>query len=67
MLFRLGPHRLRDDPLELHIKGLGLTSEGYAAIDSAGFIGQTNAREVCLQFAIYVLTVTRATDLWCHC
>ncbi|KIM40643.1 hypothetical protein M413DRAFT_446064 [Hebeloma cylindrosporum] len=30
-----------------HIKGLGLTPEGFAAIDSAGFIGQTNAREAC--------------------
>ncbi|KZT23225.1 RuvB-like helicase 1 [Neolentinus lepideus HHB14362 ss-1] len=30
-----------------HIKGLGLTSEGYATTDAAGFIGQTNAREAC--------------------
>jgi hypothetical protein len=29
-----------------HIKGLGLTQDGYAASDAAGFIGQTNAREV---------------------
>jgi RuvB-like protein 1 (pontin 52) len=29
-----------------HIKGLGLTHDGYAASDAAGFIGQTNAREV---------------------
>lgn len=35
---RIAPHS--------HIKGLGLTSEGFAAIDGAGFIGQTNAREV---------------------
>lgn len=35
---RIAPHS--------HIKGLGLTSEGYAAVDGAGFIGQTNAREV---------------------
>lgn len=30
-----------------HIKGLGLTNDGLAAGDAAGFIGQTNAREVC--------------------
>ncbi|KAL6303421.1 RuvB-like helicase 1 [Sparassis latifolia] len=36
---RIAPHS--------HIKGLGLTSEGFAAIDGAGFIGQTNAREAC--------------------
>ncbi|KAG6874527.1 RuvB ATP-dependent DNA helicase pontin [Termitomyces sp. T32_za158] len=30
-----------------HIKGLGLTPEGFAAVDSAGFIGQVNAREAC--------------------
>ncbi|KAI0277059.1 RuvB-like helicase [Russula aff. rugulosa BPL654] len=30
-----------------HIKALGLTPEGFAAIDGAGFIGQTNAREAC--------------------
>lgn len=29
-----------------HIKGLGLTAEGLAATDTAGFVGQTNAREV---------------------
>lgn len=29
-----------------HIKGLGLTPEGYAVVDGAGFIGQTTAREV---------------------
>lgn len=29
-----------------HIKGLGLTQDGRAASDAAGFIGQTNAREV---------------------
>lgn len=29
-----------------HIKGLGLTQDGYAASDAAGFIGQANAREV---------------------
>ncbi|KJA16084.1 hypothetical protein HYPSUDRAFT_47725 [Hypholoma sublateritium FD-334 SS-4] len=36
---RIAPHS--------HIKGLGLTSEGYANVDGAGFIGQTNAREAC--------------------
>jgi len=35
---RIAPHS--------HIKGLGLTPEGYALLDAAGFIGQTNAREV---------------------
>ncbi|TDL18405.1 RuvB-like helicase 1 [Rickenella mellea] len=30
-----------------HIKGLGLTAEGKALGESAGFIGQTNAREAC--------------------
>ncbi|KAM6492050.1 RuvB-like helicase 1 [Amanita muscaria] len=36
---RIAPHS--------HIKGLGLTPEGLAITDSAGFIGQTNAREAC--------------------
>ncbi|KAF8148822.1 RuvB-like helicase 1 [Crassisporium funariophilum] len=36
---RIAPHS--------HIKGLGLTSEGFAAVDGAGFVGQTNAREAC--------------------
>ncbi|KAI0294167.1 RuvB-like helicase 1 [Russula brevipes] len=36
---RIAPHS--------HIKGIGLTSEGFAAVDDAGFIGQTNAREAC--------------------
>lgn len=35
---RIAPHS--------HIKGLGLTPEGYANTDGAGFVGQTNAREV---------------------
>ena len=35
---RIAPHS--------HIKGLGLTPEGFATVDNAGFIGQTNAREV---------------------
>ena len=29
-----------------HIKGLGLSQDGFAASDAAGFIGQSNAREV---------------------
>ena len=33
-----------------HIKGLGLTSEGFATLDGAGFIGQINAREVCAHY-----------------
>ncbi|KAF5309171.1 hypothetical protein D9619_012769 [Psilocybe cf. subviscida] len=36
---RIAPHS--------HIKGLGLTQEGYANPDGAGFIGQTSAREAC--------------------
>ncbi|KAJ3510900.1 hypothetical protein NLJ89_g4412 [Agrocybe chaxingu] len=36
---RIAPHS--------HIKGLGLTPEGFASNDTAGFIGQTNAREAC--------------------
>jgi RuvB-like protein 1 (pontin 52) len=36
---RIGPHS--------HIKGLGLTPDGSAPSDAAGFIGQTNAREAC--------------------
>lgn len=39
---RIAPHS--------HIKGLGLSTEGLAAVDGAGFIGQTNAREVMLYF-----------------
>ena len=35
---RIAPHS--------HIKGLGLNTEGLATTDSAGFVGQTNAREV---------------------
>lgn len=35
---RIAPHS--------HIKGLGLTPEGRAPLDGAGFIGQSNAREV---------------------
>jgi hypothetical protein len=37
---RIAPHS--------HIKGLGLNADGLAATDGAGFIGQTNAREVSL-------------------
>lgn len=29
-----------------HIKGLGLRSDGYADVSSAGFVGQVAAREV---------------------
>ena len=29
-----------------HIKGLGLSAEGLALADAAGFVGQLNAREV---------------------
>ncbi|KAK0479386.1 RuvB-like helicase 1 [Armillaria luteobubalina] len=36
---RIAPHS--------HIKGLGLTPEGLATVDGAGFIGQTVAREAC--------------------
>lgn len=30
-----------------HIKGLGLKSDGTAETSGAGFVGQTEAREVC--------------------
>ncbi|KAI9510692.1 RuvB-like helicase 1 [Russula earlei] len=36
---RIAPHS--------HIKALGLTSDGLATSDGAGFIGQNNAREAC--------------------
>ncbi|TFK65083.1 RuvB-like helicase 1 [Pluteus cervinus] len=36
---RIAPHS--------HIKGLGLTPEGYALADTAGFVGQKVAREAC--------------------
>ncbi|KAI0751977.1 RuvB-like helicase 1 [Irpex lacteus] len=36
---RIAPHS--------HIKGLGLSPEGYANVENAGFIGQVNAREAC--------------------
>jgi RuvB-like protein 1 len=36
---RIAPHS--------HIKGLGLTPEGYVSGDAAGFVGQELAREVC--------------------
>ncbi|KAJ2923555.1 hypothetical protein H1R20_g13536, partial [Candolleomyces eurysporus] len=36
---RIAPHS--------HIKGLGLTPEGLANVDSAGFVGQNQAREAC--------------------
>jgi len=39
---RIAPHS--------HIKGLGLTPEGYASGDAGGFIGQESAREVCFAF-----------------
>lgn len=35
---RIAPHS--------HIKGLGLNAEGRATTDSAGFVGQENARDV---------------------
>ncbi|KAF4615978.1 hypothetical protein D9613_011271 [Agrocybe pediades] len=38
-LSRIAPHS--------HIKGLGLTPEGYALTDGAGFVGQVSAREAC--------------------
>ncbi|KAI0247798.1 RuvB-like helicase 1 [Lactifluus subvellereus] len=36
---RIAPHS--------HIKALGLTPEGFATTDGAGFVGQNNAREAC--------------------
>ena len=55
---RIAPHS--------HIKGLGLSAEGYANVDTAGFIGQRNAREVC---AAYVESIPRlrsgiCTGMW---
>jgi RuvB-like protein 1 (pontin 52) len=44
---RIAPHS--------HIKGLGLTSDGLAAPDGAGFIGQINAREVILTLVFLLL------------
>ena len=38
-----------------HIKGLGLTQDGDAASDAAGFVGQTNAREVRFTLSLPVL------------
>jgi RuvB-like protein 1 (pontin 52) len=42
---RIAPHS--------HITGLGLTSDGLAAPDGAGFIGQTNAREVVIMLLYF--------------
>lgn len=52
-----------------HIKGLGLTSEGFAAVDGAGFIGQTNAREVRrgLCDVYFFNLVGNAVGLWGGC
>ncbi|KAF6754083.1 TIP49 C-terminus-domain-containing protein [Ephemerocybe angulata] len=36
---RIAPHS--------HIKGLGLDPEGFALLDTAGFVGQNQAREAC--------------------
>ena len=47
---RIAPHS--------HIKGLGLTPEGFASVDGAGFIGQTNAREVSLQVFFFLFQQT---------
>lgn len=44
---RIAPHS--------HIKGLGLTAEGYAAADTAGFVGQKLAREVCASMLLQYL------------
>lgn len=42
---RIAPHS--------HIKGLGLSVEGFASVDTAGFVGQTNAREVRFELSSY--------------
>jgi hypothetical protein len=42
---RIAPHS--------HIKALGLTPEGLATTDGAGFIGQNNAREVYISPSTY--------------
>lgn len=51
---RIAPHS--------HIKALGLTPEGLATIDGAGFIGQNNAREVRVSFlGFFAPTLTNMT------
>lgn len=54
---RIAPHS--------HIKGLGLSPQGLAVADAAGFIGQTNAREV--RFFSVISSLTRSSGLWCRC
>jgi TIP49 P-loop domain len=44
-----------------HIKGLGLTADGFASPDAAGFVGQTNAREV--PSSSYYLSPCQGGDL----
>jgi RuvB-like protein 1 len=44
-----------------HIKGLGLSVEGLAVGDSAGFVGQGNAREVGLALPSSNIP---STDVW---
>jgi RuvB-like protein 1 (pontin 52) len=41
-----------------HIKGLGLRPDGTAEHASNGFVGQTAAREVCVEFCAFPLFVT---------
>ena len=43
---RIAPHS--------HIKGLGLNAEGIATAEAAGFVGQTNAREVRASLYFYL-------------
>jgi len=48
---RIAPHS--------HIKGLGLASDGLATPDGAGFIGQTNAREVVITLFVPILEINK--------
>ena len=60
---RIAPHS--------HIKGLGLTPEGFATVDGAGFIGQTNAREVspwiCFLSFPSKINLYGTKGMWCRC
>jgi hypothetical protein len=55
-----------DDPRELHPTRTSKANHlGYAPIDGAGFIGQTNVREVRLHLlTTYLLTKPFAAGLW---
>lgn len=52
---RIAPHS--------HIKNLGLTVEGLANVDGAGFVGQTTAREVI--FCDFIIDPRRTLTIIC--